>query len=1200
MKKKSVNLGWLLAFWLLTVWVPAGAQNLIPVRSEVAGYPDWTDVSVSGTGYLQLLVAGASTTTPAMNFSGYSSVKLEFKSRTYGGTNAEENTCTISVSTDNGVSWNVVTTRIPAGASLASEAAVDLTTYSATQVKIRFSVAGSNSAIGVGIDDITITGQGAQGYTLTLKNDGTNYTLEDYPKQLAAGSQVVLPSLPDCGEWQFAGWDPDSAVSISPAYAGGANYTSTAANVVLYAIYKQYDRSGESWTEVTGLHAIETGTYVVTNGDYYLPGTQVTNGPALKSLASAGVGVASGKLSGAVSPEMRWVLTGTTPVMTLESDQANASYLFTKDLSDGLNVGTTQVSWTFEEYLTGFAMKDGVYSRYCAVNPDASEWRSYSTRNSSYYKINSGVLELYRLSGSAQLQYSSRPGCTSEPVSEPTVHVSNLSATPASPAFSSVTLQWNDAPGASGFLVKAGTAGITDPIDGIAESNGAMVKNVVAGVQTVTFTGLSASTDYTFSIYPYNGSGTSLNYKTDGTVPMVQISTSALQWIETFDTGSKLSYTASDVSLATGSWNFTEAVLGSTAEDKKNGLKSARLRANGVISMNFDVTNGAGVIKVYHANYGLLSGGMWKMQLSYNSGVDWEDVGSVNACGSVLNAAYFRINRTEALRCRLMQTGGDRINIDDITISEYMAPPANTNWIGNLSGEWLEAANWSNGIPGSISAVRIESKKYSPEIRIPVTLASLVLDPAARLSILNGGSLTVSGDLILKSSSTGTATLVNHGTIQVSGKTTVEQYLETSGSSTGWWYLSSPVQGATSGSVLNASAGNKLGYYDETTATYPQLTQSNVLLVPGRGYLAYLAASGVYNFEGPLNDGPIGPISLTRTSAVGSKRGFNLTGNPYPSFIDWNALSGYGTDKIRTDIRPTIWLRTRTAGGKMVFDTFDGEVGTSLGIRGKVNQYIAPLQAFWVKVSTDESSPSLTFTNEIRSHQDQDLVSNRLRTPANQTIVRLELLSSQEERDEVLISTNSAASDGYDFYDSDKMPVEQAEIFSIVEQQELVINKLQQVSTGTKVKLGIRTKQAGTFSINASEIIIPDSLQLVITDRTSGIEKELQEGESYSFTSESDPDLQRFVLGFRIRETLSSVTESTGSQPKFYRDYNRMIVVEWDEITAGELIQLYGIDGRLLHQQPASGTTTRISLKTDPGLYILRIPSKTQVYKINQ
>lgn len=1207
---KSVRLWWLLACVVLIDWVPLDAQNLIPVRTEVAGFPEWQDVNVSGTGYLQLLVAGASTTSPELNLTAYSSAKLDYKSRTYGGTNAEENTYTVSVSTDNGNTWNTIATRIPAGASLAAEPSIDLTAYSAAQVKVRFSVAGTNAAIGVGIDDISITGQGALVYTLSLKKDGSDYVADGFPTQLSSGSQVTLPVLTDCGDWNFAGWDADPAVTSTPTWSGGATYTTTAANVVLYAIFQQYDRSGETWTEAGGLTDLMPGTYVITNGDYYLPATEVTNGPALKTMSDAGVTVSSGKLTGTVKEEMRWNFTGTSSAMTIKSA---AFYLFNKDLSDGVNVGSTQVNWAFEENLTGFSMKDTGFSRYCAVNPDALEWRSYTTRNSSYYKVNTGILELYKLSGSSQLKFTSTPGCTVETITEPTAHVSNLSAALASPAFSSVTLHWTDAPDATGFLIKCGSNGVADPVDGVAETNGTLVKNVAAGIQQVTFTGLEASTIYTFAVYAYNGSGTSINYKTDGIVPTIQLTTSGVQWIETFDTGSKISYAAADVSLATGSWNLTEAVLGSTTEDKKNGTKSARLRTSGIVSMNFDKTNGAGVIKVLHANYGSLTGGTWKLQLSYNSGIDWVDTGTAVSCESQLQAAYFSINRSELLRCRVVQTGGDRINIDDISISDFSAPPATTSWKGSLSDEWLEYENWSNGIPGASTAVGIESHPNSPEINTEVVLSSLVLDPAARLSITAGGGLSVTGDVTLKSSSSGTATLVNKGTITVAGKSRVEQYLEASGSSTGWWYLSSPVTGAESGTILNAFNGNKLGYYDEPTAAYPQLIPTNIPLVPGKGYLAYIAATGVYNFEGQLNDGPIGPISLTRTGTAGAKRGFNLIGNPYPSFIDWNAVSGYGTGQARTDIRPTIWVRTRTSGGKMVFDTFDGEVGTSLGIRGKVNRYIAPFQAFWVKVATDGSSPSFTFTNEMRSHQDQGIASNRLRmyedqmestnqlrTPTNQPLVRLELLSENQDRDQTLITSKAEAEDGYDFYDSEKMPVEQAEIFSIVEQQELVINKLKSMDSGKKVGLGIRLKQPGTYSIKATELTIADTLKVVLKDKITGTETNLQEGINYTFMSDLVEDLQRFIIEFRTRETISSVKNSYTEQPSIYRDLNQFIVVEWDMIESGEELQLFGTDGRLLHQQPATGTSTRLNLKVPPGIYILRIPSKTKNFKILQ
>lgn len=1197
MNKRMLLSGWLSALLMLIVWVPSGAQNLIPVRTEVAGYPDWQDVNVAGTGYLQLLVAGASTTTPAIDFTGHSSVKLDYKSRTYGGTNVDENTYFIAVSTDDGASWTEIATRVPVGASLAAETYVDLSAYSGTRVKIRFSVAGTNSSVGVGLDDISITGQGVQLYTLSLMNDGNAYLSDGFPKQVSASSSVTLPVLADCGGWQFAGWDSNSAVTGNPGWSGGAEYAMLPENVTLYAIYKQNDSSGEVWTELSALSTLEAGTYVITNGDYYLPATAVTNGPALKTLIEAGVTVVSGQLSGSVKDDMRWVFSGTQPTMTIASAANSANYLFNKDLSDGVNVGASPVNWTFEEYSTGFAMKDAGFSRFCAVNPDALEWRSYSTRTSSYYKINAGVLELYKLSGTSSMRYTSTPGCTSTPVTEPLYHVSNLQATLSNPLYSTVTLSWTDALGAGAYLVKGGIDGVLDPVDGIAEVNGVMVKNVATGVQTVTFTGLQAATNYTFAVYPYNGSGSAVNYKTDGTIPVVQIVTAERQWVEDFDTGSKISYAAADVALSTGSWNLSEAVIGSAVEDKKYGLKSVRMRTSGVLTMNFDKTNGAGVITVYHANYGSLTGGAWKLQLSYNSGIDWEDAGPAISCGSVLSAARFIVNRTEALRCRVVQTGGDRINIDDISMSEYAVAPAATSWTGALSREWALAGNWTQGIPGSETAVLIESHTHFPEITTPVVLASLVLEPAARLTVKQGATLMISGNLRLKSSADGTATLVNQGTVTVAGSSKVEQFIEVTGSNANWWYLSSPVSGALTGTILTPASGNKLGYYDEETAGYPQLTADNLPLIPAKGYLAQIANSGVYSFEGTLNDGQIGPVQLTRTSGAGSKRGFNLIGNPYPSFIDWNAVTGFGTSQSRSDIRPTIWLRTRTAAGTMVFDTFDGEDGTSLGVRGRVSQYIAPLQAFWTKVAADGSLPTISFTNEMRSHQDQGVVSNRLRTPANRPRLRLEVIS-ETERDETIISTNDIAQDGYDFYDSEKMTANQTEIFSVVDNQELVINKLKSIEAGKKVELGFRPAQAGSFTLKATELIHLSTLKVILIDRMLATETELSEGMIYQFTSDGTADIQRFVIEFRVRETISSSVEIQQEQPQIYRDVNKQIVIDWDALQAGDELQLLGVDGRIIHIQCADGKITHLHKQLSPGVYLLRIPSKDKVLKL--
>ncbi|MBE0661953.1 MAG: choice-of-anchor J domain-containing protein [Bacteroidales bacterium] len=108
---------------------------------------------------------------------------------------------------------------------------------------------------------------------------------------------------------------------------------------------------------------------------------------------------------------------------------------------------------------------------------------------------------------------------------EPSNHVTGLSATANSA--SSITVAWTDSD-ASGYLIKGSTVDfndITAPVDGISEADGALVKNVAAGVESHEFTGLAASTEHFFKIFPYNGVGAAVNYKTDGTIPEASATT---------------------------------------------------------------------------------------------------------------------------------------------------------------------------------------------------------------------------------------------------------------------------------------------------------------------------------------------------------------------------------------------------------------------------------------------------------------------------------------------------------------------------------------------------------------------------------------------------------------------------------------------------------------------------------------------------
>jgi len=110
---------------------------------------------------------------------------------------------------------------------------------------------------------------------------------------------------------------------------------------------------------------------------------------------------------------------------------------------------------------------------------------------------------------------------------EPSNHPSSFSATGNG---LSIDLSWTDATGAvlpDKYLIKASSSGfaaIIDPVDGVAElsdsdlSDGTGVANVSYGIQSYSFSGLSATTTYYFKIYSYTNSSTNIDFKIDGAI----------------------------------------------------------------------------------------------------------------------------------------------------------------------------------------------------------------------------------------------------------------------------------------------------------------------------------------------------------------------------------------------------------------------------------------------------------------------------------------------------------------------------------------------------------------------------------------------------------------------------------------------------------------------------------------------------------
>jgi hypothetical protein len=96
-----------------------------------------------------------------------------------------------------------------------------------------------------------------------------------------------------------------------------------------------------------------------------------------------------------------------------------------------------------------------------------------------------------------------------------------------------ITLNWVDASGdvlPVGYLVRMSSQGfssIASPIDGVVVPDGQADLNIAYGIQVAHFNSLLPNTTYYFKLFAYTGSGVLIDYKTDGAVPQVQLTTSS-------------------------------------------------------------------------------------------------------------------------------------------------------------------------------------------------------------------------------------------------------------------------------------------------------------------------------------------------------------------------------------------------------------------------------------------------------------------------------------------------------------------------------------------------------------------------------------------------------------------------------------------------------------------------------------------------
>lgn len=207
-----------------------------------------------------------------------------------------------------------------------------------------------------------------------------------------------------------------------------------------------------------------------------------------------------------------------------------------------------------------------------------------------------------------------------------------------------------------------------------------------------------------------------LGIETGGTASSTMLKASAVTFSETFESGTKTAYAAASVTLSSGTWNLSDALIGNTSSDSKVGSQSVRIRNTGMLTMLFDKANGASTITVYHGKYGSDASSSWELWISSNAGSSWTKVGStVTTSSTTMTAATFTANVSGNVRIEIRKTSGstNRINIDNITITDYDSTnPPTPPTTDTTTTAFVEDGNMAFGNPSDAIANILSPNNY--------------------------------------------------------------------------------------------------------------------------------------------------------------------------------------------------------------------------------------------------------------------------------------------------------------------------------------------------------------------------------------------------------------------------------------------------------------------------------------------------------
>ena len=539
-----------------------------------------------------------------------------------------------------------------------------------------------------------------------------------------------------------------------------------------------------------------------------------------------------------------------------------------------------------------------------------------------------------------------------------------------------------------------------------------------------------------------------------------------------------------------------------------------------------------GIFSAAGVNYDALNIAKW-------NGSDWSKLGS-----GTDNYVYDIKTYNKLVYCggAFMSAGGKN--------SAYFGKYTNAltfTWDGSVSSAWNTAGNWDmNAVPTAYDNAIIANAGTAPVITTSVeaSCANITVNTGASLTINSGGSFITTG------------TITNLGTINIKRDISEES----------WHLVSIPTFTANA----NVFLGDYLQGYDESNSLWSEIIPAVTPLAPVYGYAlwaTYTPGKGFadggtdfsYTFTGTPNTGG---QSLAFTAV--NDYGWNLMGNPYPSYLDWDAV---------------IASQTNMNGGVYFYDG-STYVSYNNGIGGG-SRYIAPMQGFFISAT---ANGTFNLTNSHRTHTSGTFLKEkeipdhylRLTTTGNNITdelhIRLNAIATPDFDGQYdawkLLSWNEQAPQLYSFTGSDMLSIDQRPACEMIQ-------------------LGFSAAIAGVYSFAVNEMI--DFSTVTLEDTKTNTFRNMQNG-PYEFVWDATDSETRFKLHLNVVGI--EETPNSGNNILIYAANNQIFIkgAENGEVMVSDVM------GRVIIKEEIAGTgliSVPVNLQT--GVYLVMVKNNGDV-----